>query len=139
MYSQPIERSKTNVDTAPDTKAEIAAEDDDDELYDPSKDLDLTSGSQTTNPVTGPDVEKVQPSQAMQNCTLAVVYGPASPAATAAAADAVRGAAVAGFVYVADVDEKRRRLRVLAPVSARLGDRPLVWGPWPEPMVSLLG
>lgn len=70
----------------------------------------------------------------MQNCTLAVVYAnPNDPA------DAVRDANVMGFVYVADVDEKRRRLRVLAPVSARLGDRPLLWGLWPEPMVSLLG
>lgn len=77
----------------------------------------------------------------MQNCTLAVVYGPTGGLAhsNTAAASAVRDANVAGFVYVADVDEKRRRLRVLAPVSARLGDRPLVWGPWPEPMVSLLG
>ena len=128
-----------NVDAAPNTKAEIADEDEDDELYDPSKDLDLsgtgTGSSSGAAAAAGPDIEKVQPSQAMQNCTLAVVYAPA----LTTMADAIRGAAVAGFVYVADVDEKRRRLRVLAPVSARLGDRPLVWGPWPEPMVSLLG
>lgn len=81
-----------------------------------------------------PDIERVEPSQLMQNCTLAVVYAePNDPAG------AVRDANVMGFVYVADVDEKRRRLRVLAPVSARLGDRPLLWGQWPEPMVSLLG
>ena len=136
-----------NVDAAPNTKAEIADEDEDDELYDPSKDLDLsgtgtgtgTGSSSGAAAAAGPDIEKVQPSQAMQNCTLAVVYAPALATAAAGGADAIRGAAVAGFVYVADVDEKRRRLRVLAPVSARLGDRPLVWGPWPEPMVSLLG
>lgn len=79
-------------------------------------------------------MHKVEPSLMMQNCTLAVMYasvhdGPA----------AIRDASVMGFAYVADVDEKRRKLRILAPVSARLGDRPLLWGAWPEPMVSLLG
>lgn len=79
-------------------------------------------------------MHKVEPSLMMQNCTLAVMYasvhdGPAT----------IRDASVMGFAYVADVDEKRRKLRILAPVSARLGDRPLLWGAWPEPMVSLLG
>lgn len=69
----------------------------------------------------------------MQNCVLAVVYAlPRDPA------DVVRAANVMGFVYVADVDEKKRKLRILAPVSARLGDRPLVWGSWPDPAVGLL-
>ncbi|KAI0478596.1 Pre-mRNA cleavage complex II protein Clp1-domain-containing protein [Xylariaceae sp. FL0804] len=79
-------------------------------------------------------LERAEPTMMMQNCLLAVVCAsPHDPA------DAIRDASAMGFVYVADVDEKRRRLRVLAPVSARLGDRPLLWGAWPEPMVSLLG
>lgn len=70
----------------------------------------------------------------MQNCTLAVMY-----ASIHDTPDTIRDANVMGFVYVADVDEKRKKLKILAPVSARLGDRPLLWGSWPEPMVSLLG
>ncbi|KAI1379501.1 Clp1-domain-containing protein [Hypoxylon crocopeplum] len=79
-------------------------------------------------------LERVEPSLVMQNCILAVVY-----ASVHDSADTIRDSNVMGYVYVADVDEKRRKLKVLAPVSARLGDRPLLWGSWPEPMVSLLG
>ncbi|KAI0548740.1 Pre-mRNA cleavage complex II protein Clp1-domain-containing protein [Xylaria curta] len=78
-------------------------------------------------------LEKAEPSMMMQNCVLAVAY-----ASVHDAPDTIRDANVMGFVYVADVDEKRRRLRILAPVSARLGDRPLLWGSWPEHMVNLL-
>ncbi|KLU93099.1 Clp1 [Magnaporthiopsis poae ATCC 64411] len=53
--------------------------------------------------------------------------------------DKIRFASVAGFVYVAAVDRDRRRMKILAPVSGRLGDRPLVWGRWPEPHINLLG
>ncbi|GAP84788.1 putative pre-mRNA cleavage complex II protein Clp1 [Rosellinia necatrix] len=78
-------------------------------------------------------LEKAEPSMMMQNCVLAVAC-----ASVHDAPDAIHDANVMGFVYVADVDEKRRRLRILAPVSARLGDRPLIWGSWPEHMVNLL-
>jgi polyribonucleotide 5'-hydroxyl-kinase len=53
--------------------------------------------------------------------------------------DAVRSSTVMGFVYVGDVDKERRKLKVLGPVSGRLGDRPLVLGKWPEPYINLLG
>ncbi|KAI1807248.1 Clp1-domain-containing protein [Daldinia bambusicola] len=79
-------------------------------------------------------LEKVEPSLVMQNCILSVVY-----ASIHDSADTIRDSNVMGYVYVAEVDEKRRKLKVLAPVTARLGDRPLLWGSWPEPMVSLLG
>ncbi|KAI5868371.1 Clp1-domain-containing protein [Durotheca rogersii] len=79
-------------------------------------------------------IEKVEPSLMMQNCILAVLY-----ASIHDPADTIRDSNVMGYAYVADVDEKRRKLKILAPVNARLGDRPLLWGSWPEPMVSLLG
>ncbi|KAH8885520.1 hypothetical protein GQ53DRAFT_751208 [Thozetella sp. PMI_491] len=49
----------------------------------------------------------------------------------------IRQSAVLGFVYVASVDEERRRLKVLAPVSGRL-ERPLLWGQHPEPHINLM-
>ncbi|OTB06490.1 hypothetical protein M426DRAFT_111533 [Hypoxylon sp. CI-4A] len=79
-------------------------------------------------------LERVEPSLMMQNCIISVVY-----ASVHDTADTIREANVMGYVYVADVDEKRKKLKILAPVSARLGDRPLILGSWPEPMVSLLG
>ncbi len=53
--------------------------------------------------------------------------------------EAVRLATLIGFVYIADADTERRKLKILAPVPGRLGDRPLIWGRWPEPHVNLLG
>ncbi|KAI4866817.1 Clp1-domain-containing protein [Hypoxylon rubiginosum] len=79
-------------------------------------------------------LEKIEPSLMIQNCILAVVY-----ASIYDSADTIRDSNLMGYVYVSEVDEKRRKLKILAPVSARLGDRPLIWGSWPEPMVSLLG
>ncbi|KAI0525868.1 Pre-mRNA cleavage complex II protein Clp1-domain-containing protein [Xylaria bambusicola] len=78
-------------------------------------------------------LEKAEPSMMMQNCVLAVAC-----ASVHDPPDTIRDANIMGFVYVADVDEKRHRLRILAPVSARLSDRPLLWGSWPEHMVNLL-
>ncbi len=52
----------------------------------------------------------------------------------------IRDASVMGFVYVADVDERRRTVRLLSPVAGRLPARALVWSPyWPEPVVNLVG
>lgn len=94
---------------------------DDDDFYDPA------AGTES-------DLEKVEPSLEMANCILSVVYANRHDSA-----DTVRDANVMGFVYVANADEQRRKLKILAPVSARLGDRPLVWGNnWPERVVSLL-
>ncbi|CAK7205399.1 Cleavage polyadenylation factor subunit clp1 [Sporothrix eucalyptigena] len=53
--------------------------------------------------------------------------------------DVIQHATVLGFVYVAEVDAERRKVRILAPVSGRLGDRPLVFGRWPEPYINLVG
>ena len=55
------------------------------------------------------------------------------------AGDTVRAASVMGFVYVSDVEEEKRKIKLLSPVSGRLGDRPFVWATWPEPYINLLG
>lgn len=86
----------------------------------------LSSGDET--------LERVDPSPSMQHWTLAVMN-----ASVHDAPDVIQSATVMGFVYIADVDKDRRKLKVLAPVSARLGDRPLLWGKWPEPYINLLG
>ena len=75
-----------------------------------------------------------EPSSLMQHWTLAVLHAsPKDPP------EVVRAATVMGFVYVSDVDEERKKIKLLAPVGGRLGDRPLVLGSWPEPFLNLLG
>jgi polyribonucleotide 5'-hydroxyl-kinase len=70
----------------------------------------------------------------ISNCTLALMNASLNDSA----AD-IRRASVMGFVYISDVDSTRRRLKVLAPISGRLSDRPMIWGRWPEPLISLVG
>lgn len=70
----------------------------------------------------------------MQHWTLTVMH-----ATIRQPPEVVRTAGVMGFVYVSDVDEERRKIKILAPMGGRLGDRPLVLGRWPEPYINLLG
>lgn len=79
-------------------------------------------------------LEKMDPVPEMAHWTLAVMN-----ASVRDPLETIRYASVMGFVYVADVEPERRRLKILAPVSGRLGDRPLLWGHWPEPHINLLG
>lgn len=70
----------------------------------------------------------------MEHWTLAVMN--ASPKDSP---EAIRTASVMGYVYVSDVDEERKKVKILAPVSGKLSDRPLLFGKWPEPYMNLLG
>ena len=78
--------------------------------------------------------DRVQPSTDMQSCILAVVQ--ADPNDTL---DGIRDASVIGFVYVAEVDEKKRKIRVLAPISGPVPRKAMVWGLWPESAGDLVG
>lgn len=78
--------------------------------------------------------EKVEPSSLMLHSLLAVMH-----AAVLDTVDTIRDATVMGFVSVAEVDEKKRRLKILAPLNTRFTDRPLVWGSWPERTMGLIG
>jgi len=71
---------------------------------------------------------------ALANAILAVKH--ASPNDTE---DVIRDSSVMGYLYVADVDEARRKLRILAPAGGRLPPRALVWGMWPEGVGDLVG
>lgn len=96
----------------------------------------------TTNPSTETDfyddsqqtLEPAEISAGMSHWTLAVMNASVNDPP-----ETIRQAPVMGFVAIADVDEDRRRLKILSPVSGKLGDRPMVWGRWPEPYINLLG
>lgn len=70
----------------------------------------------------------------MQNCILAIMHADPNDSQ-----ENIRDASVMGFVYVAEVDEKRKKMRVLAPVSGRMPNRAVVWGIWPDGVGDLVG
>lgn len=78
--------------------------------------------------------EKVEPSALMLHCIFAVMH-----ASIHDPQDAIRDASVMGFVYVAGVDEKKKKLKILAPLNTTFTNRPMIWGSWPEPTLSLVG
>ncbi|EEH22663.2 hypothetical protein PABG_04874 [Paracoccidioides brasiliensis Pb03] len=72
---------------------------------------------------------------ALENTLLAVTH-----AAPNAPLNEIRDASVMGFVYVASVDEKKAKIRVLAPVGGRVPGRAMIWGKkWPGELVGLVG
>lgn len=70
----------------------------------------------------------------MQNGILAIMHADANDTP-----ENIRDATVIGFVYVAEVDEKKKKLRVLAPLSGRLPNRAMIWGAWPDSIEDLVG
>ncbi|KAL4784974.1 hypothetical protein BJX76DRAFT_325951 [Aspergillus varians] len=72
---------------------------------------------------------------ALANTLLAITHSPptSSPAE-------IRDASIMGFLYVADVDGERGKIRVLAPMGGRVPSRAIVWGKkWPAEVVGLVG
>ena len=83
----------------------------------------------------GQDIyEKIDPTPMMQNSLLAIIQ--AEPSDTQ---ESIRDSSTIGFVFVSEVDEKRRKLKVLAPLSGRIPRKVLVWGFWPETAGNLMG
>lgn len=77
--------------------------------------------------------DKVRPSPQMQNAILTIVN--AHPDDTQ---ENIRDASVTGFIYIADVDEKKNKLKVLGPVGGRLPNKAIIWGSWPEGIPDLM-
>jgi polyribonucleotide 5'-hydroxyl-kinase len=72
---------------------------------------------------------------ALANTLLAITHAPAN-----ASPAEVRDASIMGFLYVADVDVEKGKIRVLAPVGGRMPPRAIVWAKrWPGELVGLVG
>lgn len=104
---------------------------------------DLTTTATTTTTTTStstsdvPLLKKVPspPPSMLANTLLAITHVPPN-----APLSEVRDASIMGFVYVADVDVEKGKIRVLAPVGGRMPSRALVWGrKWPGELVGLVG
>jgi polyribonucleotide 5'-hydroxyl-kinase len=99
------------------------AEDEEDDEYDPMSAITNTSGLH----------DRIPPTLALQNAVLAVTHADAN-----ANSDQIRDASVMCYVYVADVDDTKRRLKLLSPINGRIPSNALVWGQWPEGVSSLV-
>ena len=70
----------------------------------------------------------------MQNSVLAIVHADPNDIQ-----ENIRDASVIGFVYVAEVDEKKKKVKILAPLSGRLPLKAMIWGTWPDGVGDLVG
>lgn len=75
-----------------------------------------------------------QPSMALENTLLAITH-----AAPNASPSEIRDSSIMGFLYVVDVDDKKGKIRVLAPVGGRVPSRAMTWGRrWPGEVIGLV-
>ena len=79
-------------------------------------------------------LERTEPSPMMQHSIIALLSANAKDRQ-----ESVRDASVIGFLYVIEVDEKKGKMRVLAPLSGRLPRPVMLWGQWPESVGDLVG
>lgn len=75
------------------------------------------------------------PTIAMRNCVLAVMNCPPDPEEQ----DTLRDSSCMGFLYVADIDEDKRRINLLSPVAGRVPNRALIWGEGLEGILGIVG
>ncbi|KAF2083376.1 mRNA cleavage and polyadenylation factor IA/II complex [Saccharata proteae CBS 121410] len=78
--------------------------------------------------------EKIKPSLMIQNGLLAITNAEPNESA-----EAIRDSSVLGYVYIADVDEAKQQVRLLAPLSGHIPHKAMILGLWPEEVVGLVG
>ncbi|EUC43939.1 hypothetical protein COCMIDRAFT_99441 [Bipolaris oryzae ATCC 44560] len=78
--------------------------------------------------------EKAVPGDGMVNHLLAITT--ASPNEGHAV---IRDSSVRGYVYVADVDEAKKKVKLLSPLPGQTPGSALILGSWPEPVEGLVG
>lgn len=96
------------------------------------------SSASVTNSASGNvPLKKILPPapSSLANTLLAITHAP-----TTASPTEVRDASIMGFLYVADVDVEKGKIRVLAPVGGRVPPRAMIWAKrWPGEVVGLVG
>lgn len=76
---------------------------------------------------------RVSPSAELTNKLLAITT--ASPNDKH---EVIRDSSVRGYIYVADVDEAKRKVRLLSPQPGHLPGSAMVLGAWPEDVAGLV-
>lgn len=77
--------------------------------------------------------EKIAPSLMLQNTILAVTHADSNDTP-----ENIRDASVMWYVYIADVDDGKKRLKIVSPISGRVPLNALLWGGWPEGVPDLV-
>jgi polyribonucleotide 5'-hydroxyl-kinase len=77
---------------------------------------------------------RVAPSSALQNSLLAV-----TTAAPTDRQDVIRDSSIMGYIYVVEVDETKKKCRLLSPQPGLIPRNAMVLAPWPEEVPGLVG
>jgi polyribonucleotide 5'-hydroxyl-kinase len=77
--------------------------------------------------------EKITPSAAIQNSLLAI-----TTAAVNDRQEVIRDSSVKGYIYVAEVDELKKKIKVLSPQPGGVPGNAMVLGTWPEGVDDLV-
>lgn len=76
--------------------------------------------------------QRVAPSNALQGSLLAITTADVNESQ-----DAIRDSSIQGYIYIAEVDETKSKMRLLTPMSGRVPSKALVVGDWPEGVVDM--
>jgi polyribonucleotide 5'-hydroxyl-kinase len=79
---------------------------------------------------------RLEPSSfsALQNSLLAI-----TTAAPTDSQEVIRDSSIKGYIYVADVEEAKRKVRLLSPQPGMIPANAMVLGSWPEDVPGLVG
>jgi len=99
--------------------------------YELSDSLDMYPSH--TNSTSTPIYEKIAATSAIQSSILAV-----TTAAVNDRQEVIRDSSVKGYIYVAEVDELKKKIKVLSPQPGGLPGNALVVGGWPEGVDDLV-
>jgi polyribonucleotide 5'-hydroxyl-kinase len=80
------------------------------------------------------DYDEYDPS----NVSSASIYTRVTPSHTDSQ-DVIRDSSVKGYIYVADVDEVKKKVRLLSPQPGMIPGNAMVLGSWPEDVPGLVG
>ncbi|EKG16722.1 Pre-mRNA cleavage complex II Clp1 [Macrophomina phaseolina MS6] len=78
--------------------------------------------------------ERIKPSLMIQNGLLAITNADPSDSH-----ENIRDSSVKGYVYIADVDEAKQNVKLLAPLSGQIPRAAMILGNWPEDVAGLVG
>lgn len=78
--------------------------------------------------------DRVDPAVSMQNSLLAITTAPMNDRQ-----EVIRDASVRGYVWIADVDEVKKKVRLLSPEPGHLPRNAMILGTFPEDVPDLVG